>query len=170
MKRAPSNHPPAVEDPKKGKTDAQSAAAAAASAASDGGAPGAGAADAVPPAPAAAAPVIVAEKEDPSSTAAVGSQHDTDRKEVVASEEDSTMLDDGEDDDDEDRTSKDYYADSYGHHAIHQEMLTDEVRTRTYEMAIMQNKHLFHDKVGVNQRPLLSKMVALVRHTGFFEY
>jgi protein arginine N-methyltransferase 1 len=48
---------------------------------------------------------------------------------------------------DEDRTSKDYYFDSYAHHAIHEEMLKDEVRTRTYEMAIMQNKHLFQDKV-----------------------
>lgn len=47
----------------------------------------------------------------------------------------------------DDRTSKDYYFDSYSHHAIHEEMLKDEVRTRTYEMAIMQNKHLFEDKV-----------------------
>jgi hypothetical protein len=46
-----------------------------------------------------------------------------------------------------DRTSQDYYFDSYAHHAIHEEMLKDEVRTRTYEMAICQNKHLFHDKV-----------------------
>lgn len=44
-------------------------------------------------------------------------------------------------------TSKDYYFDSYAHHAIHEEMLKDEVRTKTYEMAIFQNKHLFHDKV-----------------------
>jgi hypothetical protein len=47
----------------------------------------------------------------------------------------------------EERTSKDYYFDSYAHHAIHEEMLKDEVRTRTYEMAILQNKHLFQDKV-----------------------
>ena len=46
-----------------------------------------------------------------------------------------------------DRTSKDYYFDSYAHHAIHEEMLKDEVRTRTYEMAIKQNEHLFRDKV-----------------------
>lgn len=50
-------------------------------------------------------------------------------------------------DDDDDRTSKDYYFDSYAHHAIHEEMLKDEVRTRTYQTAIMQNKHLFQDKV-----------------------
>jgi hypothetical protein len=57
-----------------------------------------------------------------------------------------------EDDSEEDvdgRTSKDYYFDSYAHHAIHEEMLKDEVRTKTYEMAIMQNKHLFQDKVGI---------------------
>ena len=47
----------------------------------------------------------------------------------------------------DDRTSKDYYFDSYAHHAIHEEMLKDEVRTRTYEMAIKQNKHLFKDKI-----------------------
>ena len=44
-------------------------------------------------------------------------------------------------------TSQDYYFDSYAHHAIHEEMLKDEVRTKTYEMAICQNKHLFQDKV-----------------------
>jgi hypothetical protein len=49
----------------------------------------------------------------------------------------------------DERTSKDYYFDSYAHHGIHEEMLKDEVRTRTYEMAIMQNKHLFKDKVRV---------------------
>lgn len=47
----------------------------------------------------------------------------------------------------DDPTSKDYYFDSYAHHAIHEEMLKDEVRTRTYEMAIMENKHLFQDKI-----------------------
>lgn len=49
--------------------------------------------------------------------------------------------------DTDDRTSKDYYFDSYAHHAIHEEMLKDEVRTRTYEMAIMENKHLFEGKI-----------------------
>jgi Ribosomal protein L11 methyltransferase (PrmA) len=47
----------------------------------------------------------------------------------------------------DERTSKDYYFDSYAHHAIHEEMLKDEVRTKTYEMAIMQNKHLFQNKI-----------------------
>lgn len=52
----------------------------------------------------------------------------------------------------DDPTSKDYYFDSYAHHAIHEEMLKDEVRTRSYEMAIMQNKHLFQDKVREDYR------------------
>ena len=52
-----------------------------------------------------------------------------------------------EQEDEDDRTSKDYYFDSYAHHAIHEEMLKDEVRTRTYEMAIKQNTHLFEGKI-----------------------
>lgn len=47
---------------------------------------------------------------------------------------------------DDNRTSKDYYFDSYAHHAIHEEMLKDEVRTRTYQMSILDNKHLFAGK------------------------
>jgi len=46
-----------------------------------------------------------------------------------------------------DPTSKDYYFDSYAHFGIHEEMLKDEVRTKTYQRSIMQNKHLFKDKV-----------------------
>jgi type I protein arginine methyltransferase len=45
------------------------------------------------------------------------------------------------------RTSKDYYFDSYSHHAIHEEMLKDEVRTKTYQMAILQNPQLFKGKI-----------------------
>lgn len=48
---------------------------------------------------------------------------------------------------DEDRTSSDYYFDSYSHFAIHEEMLKDEVRTRTYQQAIINNKAQFKDKV-----------------------
>ncbi|KAI5449702.1 Nuclear SAM-dependent mono-and asymmetric methyltransferase [Naganishia albida] len=44
-------------------------------------------------------------------------------------------------------TSKDYYADSYAHFGIHEEMLKDTVRTLSYKNAIMQNPHLFKDKV-----------------------
>ena len=50
-------------------------------------------------------------------------------------------------DDDDDRTSKDYYFDSYSHHGIHEEMLKDEVRTKTYQLAIHNNKHLFENKI-----------------------
>ncbi|CAD5113552.1 DgyrCDS2716 [Dimorphilus gyrociliatus] len=44
-------------------------------------------------------------------------------------------------------TSKDYYFDSYAHFGIHEEMLKDEIRTITYRTAMLQNKHLFKDKV-----------------------
>ncbi|TXT07110.1 hypothetical protein VHUM_03280 [Vanrija humicola] len=44
-------------------------------------------------------------------------------------------------------TSKDYYADSYAHFGIHEEMLKDQVRTLSYRNSIVQNKHLFKDKV-----------------------
>ncbi|EFC40925.1 arginine methyltransferase [Naegleria gruberi] len=47
----------------------------------------------------------------------------------------------------ENKTSKDYYFDSYSHFGIHEEMLKDGVRTNAYRDAIMQNKHLFKDKV-----------------------
>jgi protein arginine N-methyltransferase 1 len=44
-------------------------------------------------------------------------------------------------------TSSEYYFDSYAHFGIHEEMLKDEVRTTTYQRAILQNKNLFKDKV-----------------------
>ena len=44
-------------------------------------------------------------------------------------------------------TSADYYADSYSHFGIHEEMLKDEVRTKTYMQAIERNRHLFKDKI-----------------------
>lgn len=46
-----------------------------------------------------------------------------------------------------DMTSKDYYADSYAHFGIHEEMLKDEVRTLSYRNAIQNNPHLFRGKV-----------------------
>merc|ERR1719169_276580 len=46
-----------------------------------------------------------------------------------------------------DLTSKDYYFDSYSHFGIHEEMLKDEVRTQTYRNSILENKHLFKDKI-----------------------
>ncbi|MES1911109.1 MAG: hypothetical protein MHM6MM_003594 [Cercozoa sp. M6MM] len=47
----------------------------------------------------------------------------------------------------DDATAKDYYFDSYSHFGIHAEMLKDRVRTMAYKRAIMNNKHLFKDKV-----------------------
>jgi protein arginine N-methyltransferase 1 len=41
----------------------------------------------------------------------------------------------------------DYYFDSYAHFGIHEEMLKDEVRTIAYRDSILQNAHLFKDKV-----------------------
>lgn len=43
-------------------------------------------------------------------------------------------------------TSKDYYFDSYAHFGIHEEMLKDEVRTKTYRNSMYHNKHLFRGK------------------------
>ncbi|GAB4813615.1 hypothetical protein N2152v2_000661 [Parachlorella kessleri] len=47
----------------------------------------------------------------------------------------------------EDLTAADYYSDSYAHFGIHEEMLKDEVRTRTYMNAILRNEHLFKGKI-----------------------
>jgi protein arginine N-methyltransferase 1 len=44
-------------------------------------------------------------------------------------------------------TSADYYFNSYAHFGIHEEMLKDSVRTKAYMNSIVQNKHLFKDKV-----------------------
>eukprot|EP01113_Clastostelium_recurvatum_P027269 TRINITY_DN3284_c0_g1_i1.p1 TRINITY_DN3284_c0_g1~~TRINITY_DN3284_c0_g1_i1.p1 ORF type:complete len:348 (-),score=99.46 TRINITY_DN3284_c0_g1_i1:43-1053(-) len=46
-----------------------------------------------------------------------------------------------------DMTSSDYYFNSYSHFGIHEEMLKDEVRTLSYRNAIVNNRHLFKDKV-----------------------
>ncbi|KAG5009766.1 hypothetical protein AAZX31_07G121100 [Glycine max] len=47
----------------------------------------------------------------------------------------------------DDKTSADYYFDSYSHFGIHEEMLKDSVRTKTYQNVIYQNKFLFKNKV-----------------------
>jgi protein arginine N-methyltransferase 1 len=44
-------------------------------------------------------------------------------------------------------TSSDYYWNSYAHFSIHEEMLKDEVRTLGYRKTIIDNKHLFKDKI-----------------------
>lgn len=46
-----------------------------------------------------------------------------------------------------DKTSADYYFDSYSHFGIHEEMLKDIVRTKTYQNVIYQNSFLFKNKV-----------------------
>ncbi|CCE91975.1 protein-arginine omega-N methyltransferase HMT1 TDEL_0D03910 [Torulaspora delbrueckii] len=43
--------------------------------------------------------------------------------------------------------SEQHYFDSYDHYGIHEEMLQDSVRTLSYRNAIVQNKHLFKDKI-----------------------
>lgn len=45
-----------------------------------------------------------------------------------------------------DMTSSDYYFNSYAHFGIHEEMLKDDVRTRSYLRAITNNPHLFEGK------------------------
>ncbi|WOH08154.1 hypothetical protein DCAR_0727591 [Daucus carota subsp. sativus] len=47
----------------------------------------------------------------------------------------------------DDETSADYYFDSYSHFGIHEEMLKDVVRTKTYQNVIYRNKFLFKDKI-----------------------
>lgn len=47
----------------------------------------------------------------------------------------------------EDMTSKEYYLDSTAHFAVHEELLKDEIRTKTFRNAIINNRHLFKDKV-----------------------
>lgn len=49
--------------------------------------------------------------------------------------------------DDDHKTSADYYFDSYSHFGIHEEMLKDVVRTKTYQNVIYKNKFLFENKV-----------------------
>lgn len=55
----------------------------------------------------------------------------------------------------ENMTSRDYYADSYAHFGIHEEMLKDTVRTLSYRNAIMQNGHLFKGKTVLDVRGIL---------------
>jgi len=45
------------------------------------------------------------------------------------------------------KTSSDYYWNSYAHYGIHEEMLKDKVRTNSYRKSILDNKPLFKDKI-----------------------
>jgi len=47
----------------------------------------------------------------------------------------------------EEKSSADYYWNSYAHFGIHEEMLKDEVRMRAYRNSICNNKHLIKDKI-----------------------
>jgi protein arginine N-methyltransferase 1 len=47
----------------------------------------------------------------------------------------------------DDITSADYYFDSYSHFGIHEEMLKDVVRTKSYQDVIYKNKFLIKDKI-----------------------
>lgn len=44
-------------------------------------------------------------------------------------------------------SNTDYYFNSYAHFGIHEDMLKDAVRTGSYKRAILENAHLFKDKV-----------------------
>jgi len=48
---------------------------------------------------------------------------------------------------DVEKTAQDYYFDSYSHFGIHEEMLKDKIRTQTYRKSILDNKHLFKNKI-----------------------
>lgn len=62
-------------------------------------------------------------------------------------DEDSTMCEQEDSVARDDKTSADYYFDSYSHFGIHEEMLKDVVRTKTYQNVIYKNSFLFKDKV-----------------------
>jgi len=47
----------------------------------------------------------------------------------------------------DDRSTGEYYWNSYSHFGIHEEMLKDEVRMKAYRNSIVSNRHLFRDKV-----------------------
>lgn len=49
--------------------------------------------------------------------------------------------------DDPDQTSKDYYFDSYAHHAIDEEMLKDEVRTRLTKWPLCKTSTCFRTRL-----------------------
>lgn len=81
----------------------------------------------------------------------------------------------------EDMTSKEYYLDSSAHFAVHEELLKDEIRTKTFRNAIMNNRQLFKDKVvldvgcGVGLFSLFAakagaKLVIAVEKSNVIEY
>jgi len=69
------------------------------------------------------------------------------KTDVVMKNGGATAVADEKTDSAKEKTSADYYFDSYSHFGIHEEMLKDKVRTGTYQKAIMSNPHLFKDKI-----------------------
>ena len=49
--------------------------------------------------------------------------------------------------DGDDMYTGDFYYDSYASFGIHEDMLKDPVRTKTYRDAMLKNKHIFKDKI-----------------------
>lgn len=62
-------------------------------------------------------------------------------------DEDSTMCEQENSVAGDNKTSADYYFDSYSHFGIHEEMLKDVVRTKSYQNVIYKNSFLFKDKI-----------------------
>ncbi|KAJ4756988.1 Protein arginine N-methyltransferase 1.1 [Rhynchospora pubera] len=73
---------------------------------------------------------------------AEGEEESSQTKMETEEEEEEEVIRSGDD-----KTSADYYFDSYSHFGIHEEMLKDVVRTKTYQNVIYQNSFLFKDKV-----------------------
>jgi protein arginine N-methyltransferase 1 len=84
----------------------------------------------------------------PSSPSTSSSSVEQDNFKSIVPEKEFNKLTDFKGKEGEDgKSSSDYYWHSYAHFGIHEEMLKDEVRTRSYRNAILGNKHLFQGKV-----------------------
>ena len=68
---------------------------------------------------------------DSTSSSTIGEESST-----STSSSTSNLAEKKEDNKEEPLTSADYYFDSYSHFGIHEEMLKDEVRTKSYQNAI----------------------------------
>ncbi|KAK1285466.1 putative protein arginine N-methyltransferase 1 [Acorus calamus] len=88
-----------------------------------------------------------ADEDDSVAAAAAASSPNEERTEEEASNLEDTTCTPSEAIVGLEKTSADYYFDSYSHFGIHEEMLKDTVRTRTYQNVIYQNTFLFKDKV-----------------------
>ena len=82
-----------------------------------------------------------------SSEAPAASEGHENFKSIVEEKEYNKLVDFKGKEGEDGKSSSDYYWHSYAHFGIHEEMLKDEVRTRSYRNAILGNKHLFQGKV-----------------------